>query len=195
MSHDHIMHDAGMDDAIADDGIAIVPYDSAWPLVFKDEQEKILSLFSDVRRVAVEHMGSTAIVGMGAKPVIDMMLGLMDLNETQAHMPGLKALGYEHVPEVEKEIPGRSFFIKRNAQGIRTHHLHAVDLGRDFWFHHLLFRDYLSAHSADAKIYFEGKVQLALKFKNDRQAYTNAKTALVNEVMEKAEGGFCQFCC
>jgi len=101
--------------------------------------------------VRVEHVGRTAVLGLAAKPIVDMMLGVRRLADVERRIPVLEADGWEYVPEHERIFPDRRFFA-RPVPRPRTHHLHAVEVGTDFWRDHLAFRDHLRTHPADADI-------------------------------------------
>lgn len=131
--------------------IEIVDYDPAWPRRFEDEKSRIIvAIGSSV--VAVEHVGSTAIPGVAAKPIIDIMAGLRSLAEWTNCIGPLEALGYEYVPSWEVELPERRYF-RRVRPRPRTHHIHMVETTSEFWRRQLLFRDHLRAHQEDAREY------------------------------------------
>jgi GrpB-like predicted nucleotidyltransferase (UPF0157 family) len=121
--------------------IEIVPYDPAWPVRFAAERSLLASLFDSATPV-VEHIGSTAVPGLGAKPIIDILLGVEALSEVADRIPRLHAVGYEYVAEVESAFPERRFFAKPS-RGVAQFHLHAVQRSTPFWERHLLFRDVL----------------------------------------------------
>ncbi len=93
------------------DPVVIVDYDPRWPAMFREEQEAILRAIGP-HVVAVEHVGSTAVPGLGAKPIIDILVGIGSLNEASACIRPLEALGYRYVPEFEAEFPERRYFDK-----------------------------------------------------------------------------------
>lgn len=166
--------------------IRIVGYDPAWPAAFESEAARILALFAD-GSTRIEHIGSTAVPGLGAKPIIDIMLGAPELGEIDAAVPGIESLGYQYVPEHEAEMPERRFFRKERG-GRRTHHLHAVEVGGAFWRDHLLFRDFLRSHADVARAYHDLKAELAGRFASDPEAYMDGKDAFIKRVMEEARG-------
>ncbi len=91
--------------------VVVVEYNPQWPSFYEQEKERILSLIAD-DIIAIEHIGSTSVPGLGAKPVIDMMVGLRSLTEAANCIAPLQSLGYEYVPEFEEIIPERRFFRK-----------------------------------------------------------------------------------
>jgi len=165
------------------DRIVVVAYDPAWPAEFEAEAQRIArALGSNV--VALHHIGSTAIPGMFAKPILDILLEVDDLAALDRETGALQALGYEAMGEFG--IPRRRYFRKSNAAGVRTHHLHAFQVGDAEIERHLAFRDYLIAHPAAAQAYGALKQELARRFVDDRQAYMDGKDAFVKEQEAKA---------
>ena len=163
--------------------IEIAEYDPAWPGAYERERAAILGALGDLV-FAIEHVGSTAVPGLGAKPIIDMMVAVRGVfDDGQRCVAPLQALGYEYMGE--RGIPGRLFFA-RPIPRPRTHHLHMVEPESDFWCRHLLFRDYLRGHPEEARAYYELKVRLAARFQADRDAYTEAKTEFIRSVEAKA---------
>jgi GrpB-like predicted nucleotidyltransferase (UPF0157 family) len=165
--------------------IVVVPYDPCWPALYRQERAEILAVLGD-RAAAIEHMGSTAIPGLGAKPIIDIMLALHDLGRAPECIKPLATLGYEYVPEFEALIPERRYFRKCPA-GIPTHHLHMFALTGFYEGHELIFRDYLRRYPELAREYYELKQALAEKYRDQREAYTDAKTPFVRAVVERAQ--------
>jgi GrpB-like predicted nucleotidyltransferase (UPF0157 family) len=134
--------------------------------------------------VAVEHVGSTSIPGLAAKPVIDILAGVTALTAGEQAVPALEALGYEY--RGENGIPGRLFFRKGPVQYRRTQHLHLVKTDHEQWIAMLSFRDYLRANLDEARRYEALKRSLAFQFREDRQAYTEGKAEYIYGVMQKA---------
>lgn len=167
------------------DEVIVVDYDPAWPCLFVQEAEVIQKTVGDAL-VAVEHVGSTSIPGLAAKPVIDILVGVMSLAAGASVSPALEALGYEN--RGENGIPGRLFFRKGPMQYQRTHHLHMVETDHEQWTMMLTFRDYLRAHPDDARHYEALKRSLAVQFRDNRRAYTDGKEDFVKAVLKKARG-------
>ncbi len=164
--------------------IIIVDYDPAWPVQAADEIAAIRAALGD-QLLAIEHVGSTSVPGLAAKPVIDLMAGIRTLDDAPACVPLLAALGYEFKPVAEDTIPERRYF-RKGPVGARTHHLHMVALGGEFWRRHLAFRDALRADPATAADYAALKRRLAADFRDDRIGYTEAKTAFIRAVEARA---------
>ncbi len=165
------------------DKIIIKEYDPKWPEFF--EEEKALIMESIGHYVAeIEHMGSTAVQGLAAKPIIDIMVGLRRLLDAQDCIMPIEAMEYEYVPEFEDQFPERRYF-RKTKNGIRTHQIHMVEIHSDFWKRHLRFRDHLRNNPKVALEYAILKKNLTLKFENDRKGYTDAKGPFILSVMEK----------
>jgi GrpB-like predicted nucleotidyltransferase (UPF0157 family) len=168
--------------------VEIVPYDARWHGLFLEESARLTQLFTALVR-RVEHMGSTAVPGLSAKPIVDMLIEVTSLEETTAQIvPVLEADGYDYLwrpTSGDDTPPFYAWFIKRNREGQRTYHIHMVE--RDFpqW-EALLFRDYLIAHPDVAQQYVDVKQRLAAEFPNDRVAYTDGKGEFVRRVTDMA---------
>jgi GrpB-like predicted nucleotidyltransferase (UPF0157 family) len=162
--------------------VEVVEYDPAWPSAYERERARIAGTLGDLV-VAIEHVGSTAVPGLGAKPIIDMMIGVRSLADGEKCAKPLEGLGYECKGEFG--IPGRLYF-RKVEEGKRTHQIHMVKVGSEFWERHLLFRNYLREHPEEARDYHELKVKLATEFGTDREAYTEAKTEFIRSAEAKA---------
>ena len=162
----------------------VVPYREEWPELFVREAQVLGKIFAGTRAV-IEHIGSTAVPGLGAKPIIDIMIGVPDLRLAEERVTALAAVDYEYVPEYEAELPERRYFRKPFVRP-RSHHLHVVEPGSDFWKKHLLFRDYLRAHPDVAHEYDLLKQQLARESSSTGADYTERKTPFIARVLELA---------
>lgn len=177
---------------LVQEDVALVPYDPAWPEAFRREKEHLLAcLPADVIR-RVEHFGSTAVPGLPAKPVVDLLVEVSDLTTVrQEVVPILEAQGYDYLwrpTHGDDGPPFYAWFIKRDpATGVRTHHIHMVEADFQGYWERLLFRDYLIAHPDVARAYAELKERLAAEHPNDRVAYTRGKTAFITRVTELAK--------
>jgi len=162
--------------------VEIVEYDPAWPRRFAEERDRIAAALGPAALV-IEHIGSTAVDGLPAKPVIDIMVGVSDIERSGQAVAALIELGYDYAPEFESDIPERRYFYK----GIpHTHHVHMVAQTSDFFDRHLAFRDHLRAHPEAAAEYSRLKRGLAARFRHDRDAYTEGKRRFVETVVEAA---------
>jgi len=172
--------------------VVIVDYDPEWPARFAVERDIIQDAIG-AQVAAIEHIGSTAVPGLSAKPVIDILVGVHSLADAAACIEPLAAAGYRYYPEQEAEIPDRRYFDVQT--GTRDAHLHMVELGGAFWQRHIAFRDYLRAHPDTARQYDCLKRELAARFGSDREGYTEAKTAFIRSIerlaMDQAEDQGC----
>jgi len=165
---------------VSDNEIALTPYSPLWPAIFDLEQRRLLEVFNNA--VVVEHIGSTAVPGLGARPIIDMMLGAPDLAQVDARMPALEAEGYRYVKEFEKSVPERRYFTRMDTPP-GMFHLHAVVLGSPFWKRHLAFRDVLRSDPALADKYWRLKQHLAARRRDDRGAHADAKSEFIRKAI------------
>lgn len=163
--------------------ITITHYDPQWPILYEEEKARILGVIGD-KVMAIEHIGSTAVPGLGAKPIIDIMVAVRHLADAEECIEPLQSVGYEYVPEYEVSIPERRYFRKGPPEAHR--HLHMVERTSDFWERHILFRNLLRAHPEIAQQYYLLKKELATKFGPNRDAYTDAKTSFIESVVAKA---------
>ncbi len=164
--------------------VVVVDYDPQWPIVYKKEKVEILRVIGD-KVVAIKHIGSTAVPGLGAKPIIDIMVAVRHLSDANQCIQPLQSIGYEYVLEPEVQIPEWRYFRKGPQEAHK--HLHMVEPTSDFWRRHLLFRDYLRSHPKVAREYYELKKQLATECGLDRKAYTEAKTAFIQSIVARAQ--------
>jgi GrpB-like predicted nucleotidyltransferase (UPF0157 family) len=161
--------------------ITVAPYDVTWPSRFEAERAELERLLAPWLIDGVHHIGSTAIPGLSAKPIIDMMAGIRDLSEAEAAIPVLEAHGYRHAPH----RPEALWFHKPQSEAhtARTHHLHLTEHGSALWRERLTFRDALRADTALRDEYQELKLRLAGAHGDDIKAYTADKRAFVTRVL------------
>ena len=165
--------------------IIIVDYSPEWATEFRKEQARIRGAIGD-QVLAIEHIGSTAVPGLGAKPIIDIMVAVEAISNGFDCIDPLESLGYEHVPY--PEFPERLFF-RNGPMGEGPYHLHITELMSSFWVDKILFRDFLRAHSEAAQEYFRLKKDLALRYGEDGEkyeAYTEAKSPFIKSALERA---------
>jgi len=163
--------------------VIIAEYSSQWPAQFNEESQVLRATFGLIE-IDIEHVGSTAVPGLAAKPIIDILLGANSLAQIESHIPHLESVGYRYVPEFEKQLPQRRYFVKP-ARGEARFHLHAVERGSAFWRDHLRFRDALRHQPALCDRYASLKRQLAASFFMDRAAYTDAKAPFIEAVLSE----------
>lgn len=168
------------------DEIEIVAYDPNWPALFAEEATRLRAVLPPDLILGLEHFGSTAIPGLAAKPIIDILIAVPSLADARIKtVEPLEQLGYAFWADNPKT--DRLFFVK----GLlpygagRTHHVHIAEPDAEPW-QRLIFRDHLREHPAEATRYETLKRDLAVRYRDDREAYTAAKESYVTEVMAKA---------
>ena len=163
--------------------VRVVPYNGAWPALYSAEITRLAPHLADAgAHVVLEHTGSTAVPGLAAKPIIDILAGLMAEEGRATAIAALEAADYVH--RGAQEIPGHDFFRRGDP---RQYHLHLTRVGSQFWRDHRLFREWLRAHSDTAAEYAAIKLALAERFPTDREAYIRGKTAFVANVLRAAQ--------
>jgi len=168
------------------DEVEIVDYDPRWPLLFDEEAKRLRAVLDPSLIVGLEHFGSTAIPGLSAKPIIDILIAVRSLAAAQAtFVEALRKLDYVYWADNPKK--DRMFFVKGMPPfgSRRSHHVHVTELHGEMW-QRLAFRDHLRAHPEEAEAYERLKKRLAAEHQTDREVYTDAKSAYVANVMRKA---------
>jgi GrpB-like predicted nucleotidyltransferase (UPF0157 family) len=163
--------------------VEVVPHDPVWRDSYKAEVKHIAAALGD-NVVAIHHIGSTAIPGIHAKPVIDLLVEVDDIRAIDARNAAMESIGYEVMGEFG--IPGRRYFRKDDRQGTRTHQVHAFQAGSGEVARHLAFRDYMIAHPADAARYSELKRRLAEEYPCDMDGYVDGKDGFIKEMDRRA---------
>ena len=168
--------------------IEIVQYNPEWPVMYEGIKRLFFNSFGE-EIAKIEHIGSTSVPGLGAKPIIDIMLGVNKLSDAEEIIPIMEHLGYEYVFKFEDVMPERRYFIKsRNEKSI--HHIHTVEVTSEFWKRHLLFRDFLRVHDNVRDKYYKLKKKLAGIDWEDKMGYTDAKTDFIRKIEKEAEAYF-----
>ncbi len=160
--------------------VEVLPYSPNWKKQFEVEKQVLMRIFGK-EAVAVHHIGSTAIEGMSAKPVIDILIEVNSIVAAAKYVGEMRAQGYVFLGE--NGISGRAFFIKGGEQ--RTHHVHIFQAGNSEVARHLLFRDYLRNHLVAAQQYSELKQALAQKYPTNIEAYIEGKNDFIREIDER----------
>ncbi len=166
------------------------PDDPRWPEMFEQERDHLLSCLPHDVVKRIEHFGSTAVPGLLSKPIVDILVEVTSLEETKKRVaPVLEAQGYDYFWRPswgDSTPPFYAWFIKRDENGNRTHHIHMVEADFEHW-DRLLFRDYLIEHPDVAKEYSELKAKLSERHATDRVAYTKAKMDFVEVITDRAK--------
>jgi GrpB-like predicted nucleotidyltransferase (UPF0157 family) len=159
--------------------VRVAPYDSNWPSLFAAEAERLRERFAAAELpLTIEHTGSTAVPGLAAKPILDILAGYQRGASVPGYVEVLTQAGYVH--RGEQGIPGREFFRRGNP---RAYHLHLTEMDSSFWRNHLTFRDRLRADNALRDAYAALKHDLAARFPRDREAYIAGKESFVTKVL------------
>jgi GrpB-like predicted nucleotidyltransferase (UPF0157 family) len=161
--------------------IEVVTYDPGWPLLFRQRGERLRQRLRDVA-LRIDHIGSTAIPGLAAKPIIDIQISVAALEPTTPFREPLEALGY--VFRGDNSERTKRYF--REAPGARREHIHVRKAGSWGEQFALLFRDYMREHPGEARAYEMLKVELAERYRDDRHGYTDAKQPFIWGVMQRA---------
>jgi GrpB-like predicted nucleotidyltransferase (UPF0157 family) len=161
--------------------VRMAPHDSQWSAQFDAERTRLLDLFPS-HCLTIEHIGSTAVPGLASKPIIDLMAGLNSGQTADEMLEPLCANEYCTSAEFNATLPDRRWLM-RHAFGRRTHHLHLVIFGGPLWVRWLRFRDLLRADEAVAKRYEKLKTEHAKQYRSDREGYTTAKKAFIDETL------------
>lgn len=162
--------------------VRVMPHDPAWADEFAAERARLLEALGGVP-AEIEHVGSTAVPGLAAKPIIDVLGGRPAGSELEPYVRAFTSAGYEY--RGEYGIPGRHYFVRGEP---RTHHLHLVEAGGNLWRRHIAFRDHLRSDPDAVAVYAALKHDLAARFPNDRERYTDGKSAFIDDVLRRVPG-------
>jgi GrpB-like predicted nucleotidyltransferase (UPF0157 family) len=161
--------------------VEVVPYNERWSELFEQEAAKLKLIYGD-ETLHIHHIGSTSVPGLYAKPIIDIMIVVKDIQKVDAFNPQMEFLGYR--PRGENGIPHRRYFNKGDDD--RTHHIHIFQFGCEHIIRHLAFRDYLIAYPEEANTYSDLKIRLAKKFPTNISGYIDGKDSLAKELERRA---------
>ena len=164
---------------LPDGVIELAPASSEWGRLYEEEAARIRSALGELI-LDIQHVGSTAIPGIAAKPILDIDVGVPSFEEGERAIEPLEAQGYTY--RGEHGIPGRHYFVKGNP---RTHHLHMYGIDHALFGEQAAFRDALRADPVLAREYERLKQDLARRFRTDRVAYTDGKTKFVYDVLRR----------
>jgi GrpB-like predicted nucleotidyltransferase (UPF0157 family) len=178
---DQLQRHPSLDDRF-DPAVRIVEYDRAWPVLAEQEVGRIRSALGDVA-VRVEHVGSTAVPGLAAKPIIDLQLSVEAIDPLERYVVPLEALGYLFVPATESPD---YHFLAKPPERPRSHHLHVCEAGSDHELRHLAVRDFLRSHPDESARYAALKRQVVARHPQDRLAYIEGKEEYVTALERRA---------
>lgn len=164
----------------------IAPSSPEWPQLFLTLRDELRAAFASTP-VEIEHIGSTSVPGLAAKPVIDILVGAASLADIESRIPALIAAGFTYRPEHEDALPMRRYFTKTQPGSLRVH-VHAVERSGQLWRDHLAFRDALRSDDALRDRYQALKLELAQRFAHDKVAYTDAKGPFIRKTIAALRG-------
>jgi len=173
--------------------IEIVPYQSSWAETFQYEHDSLQSVLNDTKigsknSIHIEHIGSTAVAGLCAKPIVDLMVGIDEWQEDFSVENTLQDLGYVIANPPQQLLPNTHFLFRRGNQEHRTHHLHVVEHKSEFWSTRLLYRDYLRENDSISTLYGTLKTIGAEQHRYDRIAYNDFKAPFIRACLRAASG-------
>lgn len=163
------------------DPVEVVAYDPSWSIRFDEWRDRLRQSLGSVAR-RIEHIGSTAVPGLDAKPVVDIQVSVVDPEDEVSYVPAIEGLG---VSLRSREREAHRYFRPAGARK-RTVQIHVCQVGSDWERTHLLFRDYLRAEPAVRKAYASLKRELALRYRDDRIAYTEGKNGFILDAVADA---------
>jgi GrpB-like predicted nucleotidyltransferase (UPF0157 family) len=164
--------------------VTLVTYDASWPVKYQEEKQRIIEAIGKYV-LAIEHIGSTAIPFMIAKPVIDIQVGLKSLRDAVHCIPKLEKLGYKYLPEIESIEPNRRLF-RKPSKGEKKYQIHMWKYQSEGWENFLLFRDYLQENSETSKEYEFVKKYMAKRFPENEVAYSIGKEGFIQVILRRA---------
>ena len=163
--------------------VRLVPYEPAWAELYREEEARLRAALGD-HVVQIEHVGSTSVPGLHAKPILDIVVAVRDMGDVTMFEEVVGRLGYEHRPE--HDMPGRLYLVKSTADDKATHHLNITELGTECWFSHVAFRDYLRTWRAIMEEYRSLKDELARHHQQDRRGYLAGKGPFITRILNLA---------
>lgn len=163
--------------------IELTSFNPEWRPKFEEEARELKKIFT--HNLGIHHIGSTAVYGIKAKPVIDILIVVEDIRKVKSYTGKMEKLGYSH--KGENGIAGRRYFEKGSSPAVHTHHVHVFEDGDREIARHLQFRDYLNAHPEEAEAYSALKEKLARKYRTDPAGYTEAKSDFISDIDKKAK--------
>ena len=164
------------------DRVSLVNYCSDWPKEFEREKYELQKILGNLA-LAIEHVGSTSIPGLCAKPILDVAVAVKNVETLVTLIPILTDAGYDVLDSIEKS---GEVLARKGKPECRTHYIHVEVMGSDYWNNHILFRDYLLKHPECVEQYETLKKNIAIQFKDDRKKYTAAKNEFIQSILALA---------
>jgi len=161
--------------------VILEEYNSSWPDKFDKEKEHLMSIISPWNYGSIEHVGSTAVLGMVAKPIIDVMFGVKSLEGSKQAIEVLVENGYEYWPYKTEVM----HWLCKPSDAFRTHHLHLIPYDSPLWKERINFRELLRSDKSVFEEYAKLKRELAAKHKEDREVYTEKKWPFIQQMLQR----------
>lgn len=162
--------------------IILEAHNPRWTTEFSNIQDQLNTCLSNIK---IHHIGSTAIPGIVAKPIIDILIGASQETELDDYIQPLIKQGYAYIKEYEKQMPYRRYFEKYDSKGNHTQHIHLVHSGHEFYSNHLFFRDYMIKNREYAREYEKLKIKLSQQVWQDGNEYAEAKSDFILAILKK----------
>lgn len=176
-------------DIVGVESVILLDWSTSWDVEFERLAAECRSALDGDMLAGIEHIGSTAVPGLVAKPIIDVMIGVRSLAHVAAHWEQpLVGMGFRYIPRHEAVLPMRRYFVRAAQADALGAHLHIVEPESDFWREHLAFRDLLRTHPNLRNEYAAIKRRLAREFRNDRTAYSEAKGRHITRMLRYGAG-------
>jgi GrpB-like predicted nucleotidyltransferase (UPF0157 family) len=168
------------------DKVELFSYNEAWKLEFEREKEILSNILKD-NALDIQHIGSTAIPGLCAKPIIDVAVAVANLEKLKELIPLMLSSGYDVLDSIETK---GEILARKGSSECRTHYIHIEVINSEYWKNHILFRDYLLKYPENIKLYEQIKQKFAADYKDDRKKYTEEKNAFIKNILKLAEQEF-----
>ena len=162
--------------------VEVYPYDETWPLEFEKEKKILEEILKDFD-VKIEHVGSTSIPGLSAKPIIDIAIGVKDEKALFEIEPVMAEAGYDILNDYETK---GELLARKGPPECRTHYIHMQLIGSEYWDEFMYFKRYLLDHPEEIKVYENLKKDLSKKYAEERKKYTAEKNEYISSILEKA---------
>ena len=168
---------------LENDRVNLVAHQTVWRELFLEERKRLHEALGEAA-LDIQHIGSTAVSGLCAKPILDIGVAVGDFDEAFGLIAQVEALGYSY--RGEKGVTRRHYFVQGSPER-RTHHVHMLEHSSQEWRNLIFFRDYLRAHPEAVAHYQTLKTQLAKRFFKNREAYTQGKHAFIQNILNRAQ--------
>lgn len=162
--------------------VAVFPYDEQWPIEFEKEKRILSEILKDFN-VEIEHVGSTSIPGLSAKPIIDIAIGVKDEETLFKIEPVMADAGYDILNDYETK---GEILARKGPPECRTHYIHMQLIGSEYWDEFMYFKRYLLEHPKEIKKYESLKKKLSQKYAEERKKYTEGKNEYISSILKKA---------